>query len=215
MTLTERDRLVGVILAGGLSRRMGGGDKGLLSLGTATMLGEVVRRISPQVGRLVRNGNGEPRRFDRLGLPVVEDTVPDFAGPLAGLLAGLRWAAREAPAATHILSVSSDAPFLPADLAERLAAALAADPSASIALAGSAGEVHFVVGLWPIAKADDLEAALLSGERKVRAWAGRHRVAVAEFPLRATPDGSVDPFFNANTPEDMDLARRLLPLLGP
>jgi molybdopterin-guanine dinucleotide biosynthesis protein A len=215
MTTYDKDRLVGVVLAGGLSRRMGGGDKGLAALGAATMLDEVLRRVAPQVGRLVLNANGNPARFARFGLPVAADTIEGFAGPLAGVLAGLRWAAAEAPAATHVLSVSSDAPFLPDDLARRLADALAEQPDARIALAVSGGEVHPVIGLWPVALADDLEAALRSGLRKVLHWTDRHGTAVVDFPMRRTREGAVDPFFNANTPEELDEARRLLPLFRP
>lgn len=215
MTTYEKERLVGVILAGGLARRMGGGDKGLAAFGAATMLDEVVRGLAPQVGRMVLNANGDPSRFVRFGLPVIADAVPGFVGPLAGVLAGLRWAAAEAPAATHVLSVSSDAPFLPADLASRLACALGLRPAARIALARSGGEVHPVIGLWPVALADDLEADLRSGLRKVRDWTERHGAIAVDFPMRATLEGTVDPFFNANTPEELDEARRLLPLIRP
>lgn len=215
MTSYDRNRIGGIVLAGGNSRRMGGGDKGLASLGVATMLDEVIRRLAPQVGCVLLSANGDPARFARLGLPVVADTVAGFAGPLAGVLAGMRWVGAAAPAVSHILSVPSDTPFLPADVAERLLLALAERPAARVGLASSGGEVHPVIGLWPVALADDLEAALRSGLRKVQDWAGRHGIAAADFPMHATVAGPVDPFFNANAPEELDEARRLLPLIPP
>lgn len=202
---------MGVVLAGGLSRRMGGGDKGLEVLGPATLLHEVVRRVRPQVEMLVLNANGDPARFAALGLPVVPDTIDGYVGPLAGVLAAMRWASRDAPAATHVLSVSNDAPFLPQDLAERLESALRGG-DARIALARSAGELHPVIGLWSIDLAGDLEATLRSGARKVRAWAARHGAVSVDFPLLRVGDQAVDPFFNANTPAELAEARRLVEL---
>lgn len=206
-----RRQIVGVVLAGGLSRRMGGGDKGLEVLGPATLLHEVVRRVRPQVEMLVLNANGDPARFAALGLPVVPDTIDGYVGPLAGVLAAMRWASRNAPAATHVLSVSNDAPFLPQDLAERLESALRGG-DARIALARSAGELHPVIGLWSIDLAGDLEATLRSGARKVRAWAARHGAVSVDFPLLRVGDQAVDPFFNANTPAELAEARRLVEL---
>lgn len=206
-----RRQIVGVVLAGGLSRRMGGGDKGLEVLGPATLLHEVVRRVRPQVEMLVLNANGDPARFAALGLPVVPDTIDGYVGPLAGVLAAMRWASRNAPAATHVLSVSNDAPFLPQDLAERLESALRGG-DARIALARSAGELHPVIGLWSIDLAGDLEATLRSGARKVRAWAARHGAVPVDFPLLRVGDQAVDPFFNANTPAELAEARRLVEL---
>jgi molybdopterin-guanine dinucleotide biosynthesis protein A len=214
MPRLERKHIVGVVLAGGLARRMGGGDKGLLRLGAGTMLDEVLRRLGPQVASVVLNANGDPARFAHLGLPVVADTVAGFAGPLAGVLAGLRWAEAHAPEVTHVLSVSSDAPFLPADLAQQLAEGLA-DGCGRIAMARSLGEVHPVIGLWPVELADDLEVALVAGLRKVLAWTDRHGTVVVDFdPIDAAGE-AVDPFFNANTPQDLDEARRLLARLAP
>jgi molybdopterin-guanine dinucleotide biosynthesis protein A len=212
----DRARIVGVVLAGGQSRRMfepsgTRGDKGLLDIAGKPMLGHVIERFGPQVGAVVLNANGDPARFAVFGLPVVADAVEDYAGPLAGVLAGMRWAAMHAPAATHVATVSSDAPFVPADLVARLAAALA--PAAPIALAGSAGELHPVIGLWPVALADDLDAALRAGVRKVLAWTDRHGTSATEFSTFEIAGCRVDPFFNANTPDDLDEARRLLALL--
>jgi molybdopterin-guanine dinucleotide biosynthesis protein A len=212
MIRPSRNTIAGVVLAGGLSRRMGGGDKGLLGLGSGTMLDAVLARLAPQVASVVLNANGDPTRFAELGLPVVPDPIEGFVGPLAGVLAGMRWAAGRPPI-THVLSVSSDAPFLPADLAERLAERLP-PTSHGIAIARSGGELHPVIGLWPVALADDLEAALRDGVRKVLAWTDRHGTLPVDFPMLTTPAGVVDPFFNANTPAELDEARRLLASLG-
>lgn len=209
-----KDAIVGVVLAGGLSRRMGGGDKSLAALGRVTMLAHVLARLGPQVGALMINANGDPARFSAYGLPVVADTVQGFVGPLAGVLAGKRRAAQCVPGATHIATVSADAPFLPADLVQRLAAAIADRPGA-IAMARSAGELHPVIGLWPVALADDLEAALGDGVRKVLAWTDRHGTVAVDFPLIDVAGAPVDPFFNANTPAELDEARRLLALIAP
>lgn len=201
--------LVGVVLAGGLSRRMGGGDKGLLPLGPASMLDLVIQRLRPQVDTLVINANGDPARFAQFGLPVAADPVEGFVGPLAGVLAGLRWAARHAADATHVLSASSDAPFLPVDLGPRLGASLASG-NGRIAMARSGGELHPVIGLWPVALADDLEAALRAGVRKVLAWTDVHGTVPVDFAMIEWAGERIDPFFNANSPEDLDEARRLL-----
>jgi molybdenum cofactor guanylyltransferase len=213
MMIDRKERPVGVVLAGGLSRRMGGGDKGLAPLGPATMLDEVLRRIAPQVGRVVLNANGDPARFARFGCDVVPDTVDGFVGPLAGVLAGMRWAGVHVPTASHVLSVSSDAPFLPANLADRLVEA-AARGEGRIALAASGGELHPVIGLWPIELADDLEAALRAGLRKVLAWTDRHGTVPVDFPMLTVAGETIDPFFNANTRDELDEARRLLALVA-
>ena len=208
MSSIDREHIVGLVLAGGQSRRMGGGDKGLLALGGQTMLACVVRCLAPQAGRLVLNANGDPARFAGLGLPVAADTVGDFPGPLAGILAGLQWSAANVPAATHVVSVSADAPFLPADLVQRLAGALAGRPTA-IALARSGGELHPVIGLWPVALAGDLEQDLRAGVRKVLRWTDKHGTIPVDFPFIEAKTERIDPFFNANTPEELDEARRL------
>jgi molybdenum cofactor guanylyltransferase len=206
--------IVGVILAGGQSRRMGGGDKGLLSLGGKPMLGHVIARLRPQVAAIAINANGAPDRFAAFALPVVADTIGGFVGPLAGVLAGMHWARAAAPHARWIATVSADAPFIPADLVARLAAAVAARPSA-IAIAQSAGELHPVIGLWPVAHLQDLEAELKAGVRKVLRWTDKHGTVPVAFPLVRIGDAGIDPFFNANTPEELDEARRLLQKSGP
>lgn len=214
--------VTGVLLAGGQSRRMfaqdagtgggagsPGGDKGLLAIGDKPMLGHVRDRLSPQVSRMVINANGDPARFAAFGLPVVADTVDGFVGPLAGVLAGMRWSLATAPATVFIATVSTDAPFLPRDLVSRLLDAERSAPG-GIALARSSGELHPVIGLWPVALADDLERALRAGVRKVLAWTDRHGTIATDFPMERIGGDSVDPFFNANTPDELTLARQLL-----
>lgn len=201
--------VTGIVLAGGQSRRMGGGDKGLLELAGKPMLGHVIGRLSPQVGGMAINANGDPSRFATFGLPVVADTVSGFVGPLAGVLAGMRWSAGNASAARWIVTVAGDAPMLPLDLVSRLTAAVATRETA-IALARSAGEVHPVIGLWPVALADDLETALEEGVRKVLHWTDRHGTVEVDFPMTRIGSIEVDPFFNANTPQDLDSLRAML-----
>jgi len=210
--LIQTNHITGAILAGGLSRRMGGGDKGLIELAGRPMIAHVIERLTPQCSRLVLNANGEPERFATLGLPVAADTVGGFVGPLAGVLAGMRWSVAFAPKSTHILTASADAPLVPRDLALRLAEGLAGKPDACIALAASGGHLHPVIGLWPVALADDLEAALGEGLRKVLAWTDRHGTVAVEFAFLEAAGERVDPFFNANTPEELAEARRLVTL---
>jgi molybdopterin-guanine dinucleotide biosynthesis protein A len=199
--------MIGLLLAGGRATRMGGGDKGLRLLAGRPLLDHVIARLRPQLSRLVLNANGDPARFAAYGLPVVADSPPDFAGPLAGVLAGMEWADREAPDCPFLLSAPTDAPFLPRDLVGRLWAGLEAE-GADIAMAASGGRTHPVVGLWPVALAPALRHALLAeGLRKVDIWTARYRVAVVDFAVEP-----VDPFFNANRPEDLAEAERLVAL---
>ncbi len=191
---------LGVILAGGQATRMGGGDKGLKPLGDRTILGHVIDRLSPQVAGLALNANGNPSRFADLGLPVIPDSIEDFAGPLAGVLAGLDWAAREG--ADTIVTAAADTPFFPPDLVPRLILATEGMEH-PLALAASPEGRHPTFGLWPVALRDDLRAALEGGLRKVVVWTDRHGGRLAEFP-----GGDPDPFFNVNTPEDLALAER-------
>lgn len=208
--MNKKSDVIGVLLAGGLSRRMGGGDKCLRSLVGRPMLAHVIERVRPQVSRLVINANGDARRFDAFDLPVAADPVDGFVGPLAGVLAGMRWAESNAPEARWVLSAPSDAPFLPGDLVARLHGALAAASASKIALANSLGRVHPVVGLWPINLADDLEAALKEGVRKVLHWTDRHGSVEAEFEPQRFGTAEIDPFFNANRPEEIEEAVALL-----
>ena len=198
-------KVVGLLLAGGQSRRMGGGDKALRPLGGASMLERVIERLRPQVAALVLNANGDAARFANFGLPVVADSVPDFAGPLAGVLAGLDWSAAHRPDCPFIVSVATDAPFLPTNLVARLAAELEA-AEADLACAASAGRAHPVFGLWPVRLREDLRRAVREeGIRKVDEWTARHKLVTVPFL-----DAPVDPFFNANRPEDLILAAALL-----
>jgi molybdenum cofactor guanylyltransferase len=204
--------IVGVLLSGGQSRRMGGGDKALRDLGGRPMLAHVIERLRPQVGQLVINANGDPARFAAFGLPVAPDTVDGFVGPLAGVLAGMIWAKANAPDARWIATVSTDAPFLPADLVVRLRESVKYQPNA-IAIAQSGGEVHPVIGLWPVVHAGDLDQALRDGVRKVLAWTDRHGTVPVDFPFQTLAGCEIDPFFNANHPDELEEARRILGLL--
>ena len=207
--MSGRLDVTGVVLAGGLSRRMGGGDKGLLELGGRPMLTHVVCRLRPQVGALIINANGDPTRFAPLELPVVPDTIDGFVGPLAGVLAGMLWSAANTPAARWVVTAAGDAPLLPGDLVAQLMAAVAGRPG-SIALAQSHGELHPVIGLWPVALADDLEEQLRGGVRKVLHWTDRHGTVPVPFPPARVCGIDIDPFFNANTPQELDQLRAML-----
>lgn len=200
--------VVGIVLAGGLSRRMGGGDKCLRDLGGKPILAHILERATPQVGKLALNVNGDPARFAAFGLPCVPDSVEGFAGPLAGVLAGLDWAAEHAPDAKWVASFAGDAPFIPADLVARMKEAVARE-GADMASVSSAGQTHPVFGLWPLSLREQLRKALTEEKIfKVDRWTARYRNAIVEFPV-----GDIDPFFNANAPED--LARALAHLGGP
>jgi molybdopterin-guanine dinucleotide biosynthesis protein A len=198
-----REPHAGVVLAGGLGRRMGGGDKPLLTVGGKTMLARVVERLAPQVEKVVLNANGDPARFAAYALPVVPDSLPDFPGPLAGILAGMRWSLAALPEARFIVSVASDTPFFPRDLVQRLAEGCGRDEN-TVALAASAAGTHPVFGLWPVALADELEAFLQTGgSGKILTFADRHmRLNVPFDDLLLPGDDTVDPFFNVNTPEE-------------
>jgi molybdenum cofactor guanylyltransferase len=198
-------KVVGLLLAGGQSRRMGGGDKALRMLGNVTLLDRVIERLRPQVDALVLNANGEPARFARFALPVVPDSIPGFAGPLAGVLAGLDWAVAERPDCCYVVSVATDAPFLPADLVARLAEGLR-EAGADLACAASGARTHPVFGLWPVRLRENLRRALVDQEiRKVDLFTARYQLATVSFP-----EAPVDPFFNANRPEDFEAAAALL-----
>ena len=203
-------RPVGVLLAGGLARRMGGGDKCLLPLGGRPILARVIARAAPQVGTLLLNANGDPARFASFGLPVAADSVEGYPGPLAGVLTALEWTRTHRPEAGWVLSIPTDTPFLPLDLATRLHAAVRHE-GAELACAASAGRAHPACGLWPVGLADPLRRALVEeGVRKLGAWTARHRLAVVGFPALSFPAGAVDPFLNLNRPEDLAEAEQLL-----
>lgn len=199
--------ILGVALAGGLARRMGGGDKPLRQLGGRPLLDHVLERLTPQVARIAINANGDPARFATYGLPVIPDGLPDHPGPLAGILAALDWAAREGFA--DIASVPGDSPFIPHDLVARLTAARTA-AGVPLACARSGGWAHPPIGLWPVTLRNALREALLGGERKIDRWTAQHGIAEVEWPV-----DPVDPFFNANTPEDLAEAEILLRASSP
>ena len=192
-----------VILAGGLARRMGGGDKPLRLVAGRPLLDHLLDRLRPQVPVMVLNANGDPARFAAYGLPVVADTLPDHPGPLAGILAALDHAAAAHPGLPWVVSLTGDAPFIPEDLVAGLHAAREA-AGTPLSCARSDGQTHPPIGLWPVSLRGELRTALLAGERKIDRWTARHGCAHADWP--AEP---FDPFFNANAPEDLAEAERI------
>ncbi|MGA2288651.1 molybdenum cofactor guanylyltransferase MobA [Bradyrhizobium sp.] len=206
---TEFPSTPGVLLAGGLARRMGGGDKPMRQIGGRTILERVIARLAPQCDGLILNANGDPARFARFGLPVIADTVENFPGPLAGILAALDWAAAARPEVEWVLSAAADCPFLPRDLVARLQRARV-NEKAELAVAASDGQSHPVIGLWRV----DLRAALrhalvVEDIRRIDRWTARYRLATVEWPV-----DPLDPFFNANTMDDIEAAERLAELDG-
>ena len=205
-------RPLGVILAGGLARRMGGGDKSLLSLGASSrVLDQVIARLGAQVDQMVLNANGDPERFDEFGLPVVADSLDGFLGPLAGVLAGLDYAADHG--FDHIVSVAADTPFFPTDLVSAFETATK-HMDVPIALAATKIEGgktvrHPTFGLWHVALREDLRSALQDGLRKVVLWTDQHGAETHVFD-----SGEIDPFFNINTPEDLELANKMMETLA-
>jgi molybdopterin-guanine dinucleotide biosynthesis protein A len=200
---------LGVLLAGGLARRMGGGDKPLRTLRRRSILERVIARVAPQCDGLILNANGDPARFASAGLPVVPDDVPGFAGPLAGILAALDWAAANRPGTEWVVSVAADTPFLPHDLVTRLHAAREA-AGTPLACAESGGQAHPVNALWAVALREDLRHALVVEDmRKIDRWTARHGIARAAWATEP-----YDPFFNANTPEDIVEAEALIACHG-
>jgi molybdopterin-guanine dinucleotide biosynthesis protein A len=198
---------LGVILAGGLASRMGGGDKALLELGSERLIDLVISRISPQVAGLAINANGDPSRFSEFDLPVLPDSIKGFAGPLAGVLAGLDWAAENE--ADAIVTVAADTPFFPLNLVAELEIATKLG-NTNIALATTPdperGQVrHPTFGIWPVSLRDDLRSELEDGLRKVVLWTDKHDAASALFQNKDR-----DPFFNVNTPDDLKIARQML-----
>jgi molybdopterin-guanine dinucleotide biosynthesis protein A len=198
-----------VILAGGLARRIGGGDKPMREIGGQTILNRVIARLTPQCCGLILNANGNPARFAAFGLPVVADTVADFPGPLAGILAALDWAAKQRSGTQWIVSAPGDCPFLPRDLVARLHHARG-EQDTELAVAVSGGRAHPVIGLWNVTLRDELRQALTAeGIRKVDRWTARYRLAAVSWPVEP-----FDPFFNINTTDDLTEAERLAALDG-
>jgi molybdenum cofactor guanylyltransferase len=202
-------KIPGVLLAGGLARRMGGGDKPMRSILGRTILERVIARLSPQCDGLILNANGDPARFAAFGLPVVADDVADYPGPLAGILAALDWMAARRPDVTYVLSAAADCPFLPRDLVARLDAARE-EQDAELAVAASGGQTHPVIGLWSVRLRGELRHALVKEDiRKIDRWTARYKLATVSWPT-----APLDPFFNANTVEDIAEAERLAALDG-
>ncbi len=203
--MTGDDDVLAVLLAGGQARRMGGGDKCLRALAGRPLLAHVIERVRPQVGGLLLNAHGDPDRFAAFDLPVAADVVEGFAGPLAGVLTGMTWALAERPTCRWIVSVATDTPFLPTDLVARFRQALEGE-RAELAVAQSGGRSHPVFGLWPVALADDLKAAMTMEDiRKVDRFTARYRLAEVAFSTEP-----FDPFFNANRPADLAEAEKRL-----
>ena len=199
----------GVLLAGGLARRMGGGDKPMRTIGGRTILARVIARLQPQCDGLILNANGDPARFAAFELPVIADGVVDFPGPLAGILAALDWAAANRPDVAFVLSAAADCPFLPRDLVSRLTGALEAE-NAELAVAASDGQSHPVIGLWSVGLREQLRHALVVEDiRKIDRWTARYKLATVTWPTEP-----LDPFFNANTMDDIAEADRLAALDG-
>jgi molybdopterin-guanine dinucleotide biosynthesis protein A len=206
---TEFAKPPGVLLAGGLARRMGGGDKPMRTIGGKTILERVIARLAPQCDCLILNANGDPARFASFNLPVIPDGVADFPGPLAGILAALDWTAEHRPDVDVILSAAADCPFLPRDLVARLQQARLAE-HAQLAVAASDGQSHPVIGLWAVALREQLRHALVVEDvRRIDRWTARFRLATVTWPT-----APLDPFFNANTMDDIADAERLAELDG-
>ena len=198
---------LGVILAGGLARRMGGGDKAMRSIAGRTILQRVIDRVGPQCSGLILNANGDPARFDAYGLTVVPDDVQGFAGPLAGILAALDWTAQHRPETEWVVSAAADCPFLPRDLVARFHA-FRREEDAKLCVARSDGQTHPVIGLWSVSLRHDLRKALIEEDcRKIDRWTARHALATVDWPTLP-----LDPFFNANTPHDLTEAEKLAAL---
>ncbi len=205
-------KVAGVILAGGQSRRMGGTEKSLMELQGASALEWIIRRFGPQVEKLAINANGDPSRFGFTGLPVIADTIDGFAGPLAGVLAGMRWAKTPASGVagvTHLMTAAADTPFIPDTLVRKLMDSVKETQPDSVAMAASNGRIHPVFGLWPVTLADDLEHFLVQeDQRKILVFANRYPLQEITFG-DGTKTATGDPFFNINTPEDLIEAKRL------
>ncbi len=200
--------VVGVLLAGGRSSRMGGGDKCLRMLSGRTILARIIDRLRPQVSDIVINANGDASRFAAFGIPVVADSIVGYAGPLAGVHAGLEWVKANRPGVGHVVTMATDTPFFPTDLVRQLLQA--SDDRSVQRIARSEAGTHYVIGLWPVALAAALEASINRGDRKVGVWTKEHGALEVFFPPVDVAGQSIDPFFNINAPEDLAAAKALL-----
>lgn len=205
-------RAVGVVLAGGQATRMAGKDKPFIKVAGTSMIDRVQNRLAPQVDQILINGNGDLSRFGKAS-PVIPDEFGHYAGPLAGILAAMRWAQANAPHAFWVISAASDTPFFPDDLVDRFVGAMGG-PEPAIVLAKSGENIHPTFGLWPLALADDLESFLTRGERKVRKWAQSHICSQAIFSGPVIDGIEIDPFFNVNCPDDIDVAEAVADALA-
>jgi molybdopterin-guanine dinucleotide biosynthesis protein A len=195
----------GIILAGGLSRRMGGGDKALRKLGKTSLLAHAIAAVRPQCEGLLLSANGDDARLAEFGLPIVADDVPGFKGPLAGILAGLDWIAAHRPDMDYAISAAADTPFLPDDLAARLKDARV-QHNALLACARSGTRTHPLAALWPVAIRQELRHALVEQDlRKAGDFLHKYRCAIADWPI-----DPFDPFINVNEPGDLAVAEAIL-----
>ncbi len=207
--MKAREHVIGVVLAGGRSSRMGGGDKCLLPLAGEPILAHVIERLKPQLSEVIISGNGDPARFAPLGLPVVEDCLGDFAGPLAGIHAGLAWARANRPESRFVITAASDTPFLPTNLVSRFRAAIG-QSEPKLLVARSEGGLHQTFGLWPVSLADALGDSLKMGARKVSDWVRQHQAIEVIFPEVEAGGRRIDPFFNINWPDELIAAEAFL-----
>ena len=192
---------------------MGGGDKCLRLLGGRPILAHIIERLKPQVSDIVINANGDASRFARFGLPVVADSVAGFAGPLAGIHAGLEWVKASRPGIRYGVTIAADTPFFPLDLVQRFIAELKHGPA--LVVARSEEGTYPVVGLWPVALAGDIERSLKQGMRKVGGWTEQHGAVEVSFPPVEIGGRPIDPFFNINRPEDLAEAEALVKVHVP
>jgi molybdopterin-guanine dinucleotide biosynthesis protein A len=200
--------VVGILLAGGKSSRMGGGDKCLRPLGGKPILAHIMARLRPQVADMIINANEDAQRFAAFGLPVVADSVSGHAGPLAGIQTGLAWIRANRPDSEYGVTVAADTPFFPEDMVQRFIAERGNRPA--LLVARSAQGVHPVIGLWPVVLADELEDSLKQGARTARAWTEQHKAIEVDFPPVEIGGRKIDPFFNINWPEDLAEAEALI-----
>ena len=206
--MNEQRSIVGVLLAGGQSRRMGGIDKALQILGGRPLLAHAIERLKPQVAGMVINANGEAMRFAPFRLPVVADSIAGFVGPLAGVHAGLVWVRANHPGIEHVVTVSADTPFFPTDLVARFLASL--NQNRPLLVARSEEGLHPVIGLWPVSMVTALEESLKQGVRKASAFVQERGAIEVFFPRIEIGARLIDPFFNINSPEDLAKADALL-----
>jgi molybdopterin-guanine dinucleotide biosynthesis protein A len=201
--------MIGIVLAGGRSSRMGGGDKALLQLAGRTLLAHVIERLSQQVDEIVLNVNGDSARFASFGLPIAPDAIGGHAGPLAGVHAGIAWAKANRPQSRCVMTVAADTPFFPGDLARRFGATTSME-NPDLVVARSESGLHPTFGLWPLSIVSDLEKSLRAAERKALEFVARHDAKHVAFPPAVIGDRAIDPFFNINRPEDLAEAEALL-----